>query len=387
MENTKYEKKIFYILLFFAAIVGGFICKSLNTVMIPVILAFMLSFILLPLIKLLNKKLKFPLVLSCILVTALFVIAFFGLSSLLVTSLTSIIAEYPKYETKFMTIYELIAKNLGLEFDAGKSFIENLFKNLQIREYVQKAAIFLSSGLFSFGKNFFLLILLVVFLLVEMKLTREKIDHAFSKDKEKVNRVTHQIIYDTMRYMSIKFFISLITGILAYIGTRAIGMNFPIIWGFISFVMNFIPVFGSIFSVIITTLFSIMQFYPSIGKPIFVLLYMTGINMVLGNVLEPRIEGKNLGISPFVILVSLSLWGYIWGFLGMILAVPVTVIIKIVCENIDELKGVAIVLGNTPTIESETNKKHKKNKKAEQEMQSSKESASTNEKENTEQNI
>jgi predicted PurR-regulated permease PerM len=68
--------------------------------------------------------------------------------------------------------------------------------------------------------------------------------------------------------------------------------------------------------------------------------------MILGNIIEPRIEGKNLGLSPFVILVSLSLWGYIWGFLGMILAVPLTVIIKIVCENIDDLKWLAIILGN-----------------------------------------
>ena len=351
MAINNYGKKVFYILLFFAAILGGFICKTLDTVMIPVILAVMLSFVLLPVIKFLNHKLKFPWVLSCVLVIILFVIAFFGVSSLLLTSLNSIIAEYPKYETKFMTIYEFVAKTLGLEFDEGKSFIENLFKNLQVREYVQKTALFLSSGLVSFGKSFFLIMLLSVFLLLEMRLTKEKMRYTFSKDREKVTRVTHQIVNDTMRYASIKFIISLATGILAYLGTMAIGMDFPIIWGFVSFIMNFIPVFGSVIAVGITTLFSIMQFYPALGKPIFVLLYMTSINMVLGNILEPRIEGKNLGISPFVILVSLSLWGYIWGFLGMILAVPVTVIIKIICENIEELQGVAVLLGNSPTLE------------------------------------
>ena len=350
MDINNYNKKLFYIMIFFAAIVGGVICKTLDTVMIPVIISIMLAFVLLPVIKFLSYKLKCPWVLSCVLVIILFVILFFGVSSLLLTSLSSIIAEYPKYEAKFMTIYEIVAKNLGLEFDEGMSFIENLFKNLQVREYVQKAALFLSSGLVSFGRNFFLVMLLSVFLLIEMRLTKLKMKHTFSKNREKVTRVTHQIVNDTMRYASIKFIISLATGILAYLGTMAIGMDFPIIWGFISFIMNFIPVFGSIIAVGITTLFSIMQFYPSLGIPIFVLLYMTGINMVLGNILEPRIEGKNLGISPFVILVSLSLWGYIWGFLGMILAVPVTVIIKIICENIDELKGIAILLGNSPNL-------------------------------------
>ena len=357
MEDKTYSKKIFYIMLFFAAIAGGVICKTLDTVMIPVILAVMLSFVLLPLIKFLSYKLKWPWVLSCVIIIILFVIGFFGVSSLLLSSLSSIVAEYPKYETKFMTIYEIVAKNLGLEFDEGKSFIENLFKNLQVRETVQRAAIFLSSGLVNFGRNFFLVVLLSVFLLIEMRLTRQKMRYTFSKDRAKVTRVTHQIVNDTMRYVSIKFIISLSTGILAYVGTYAIGMDFPIIWGFVSFIMNFIPVFGSIIAVAITTLFSIMQFYPALGKPIFVLIYMTGINMVLGNILEPRIEGKNLGISPFVILVSLSLWGYIWGFLGMIFAVPVTVIIKIICENIDELHGVAILLGNSPDIKQNSDSK------------------------------
>ena len=77
--------------------------------------------------------------------------------------------------------------------------------------------------------------------------------------------------------------------------------------------------------------------------------------MILGNILEPRIEGKNLGISPVAILISLSVWGYIWGFTGMLLAVPLTVIIKIICENLDYMKGAAIFLGNDPR-QSNSNK-------------------------------
>ena len=75
---------------------------------------------------------------------------------------------------------------------------------------------------------------------------------------------------------------------------------------------------------------------------------MTTINMVLGNIIEPRIEGQNLGLSPFVILVSLTFWGWMWGFIGMILAVPVMVILKIICENVSYLHGIAILIGNKP---------------------------------------
>jgi predicted PurR-regulated permease PerM len=110
--------------------------------------------------------------------------------------------------------------------------------------------------------------------------------------------------------------------------------------------MNFIPTFGSIISTLFTTIFALLQFYPHYGKVIFIFLFMIAVNFILGQILEPRIEGERLGLSPFAILVSLTLWGYIWGFIGMILAVPMTVIIKIFCENIPYLNFVSVILGN-----------------------------------------
>ena len=112
--------------------------------------------------------------------------------------------------------------------------------------------------------------------------------------------------------------------------------------------MNFIPTFGSIFSVLITTLFTLIQFYPSSLRIIFIFVSITAVNMILGNIVEPRIEGKNLGISPFVILVSLTFWGWMWGFIGMIIAVPLMMIVKIICENVSFLHPIAIILGNKP---------------------------------------
>ena len=90
-----------------------------------------------------------------------------------------------------------------------------------------------------------------------------------------------------------------------------------------------------------------LQFYPLFSRPLIIFLYVILVNTILGNIVEPRVEGKHLGLSPFVILVSLALWGYIWGFIGLLLAVPMTVIIKIICENIDYLKPIAILLGSS----------------------------------------
>ena len=161
-----------------------------------------------------------------------------------------------------------------------------------------------------------------------------------------IQNMIHKVISETMNYISIKFLISLITGIFVFILLEILKLDFAIMWAFIAFVMNFIPTFGSIISVGLTTIFAILQFYPT-GYPIIIIFAgMTIINLTLGNILEPKIEGDNLDLSPFVILVSLTFWGWMWGFIGMILAVPMMVILKILCENISYLNGFAILLGN-----------------------------------------
>ena len=348
MSEKNYSRASFFILLLFACVLVGTLCKIMSSFFLPVIVAMMLSFVFLPIIKKINTKAKIPWTISSILVIVLFLFAFFGISSLLASGVGSILNEYPKYESKFLSVYKLIAEQLNLEFDAGESFITNLWKNLQVQKYAQKAAVFLSSGVVSFGKSLFLIIIMIVFIEIEMNLTKEKLHNAFTSDKEKFSKVSHQIVNETVRYMSIKFYISLSTGLLVFLATWIIGMDFPVVWAFVAFVMNFIPVFGSIISVGITTIFALLQFSPDFAKPIFILIFLTTINMVLGNIIEPRIEGKNLGLSPFVIIVSLTLWAYIWGTVGMIIAIPMTVIIKIVCENISYLHPFAILLGNDP---------------------------------------
>ena len=253
-----------------------------------------------------------------------------------------------------MSIYKTIAPHLRLEVDEGLSFIENMWKYFKVRDLVQQAALELSTGAVSLAKTIFTILLLMVFLLLEIRYTNKKADTAFQGEtKVKVQKIASNTINEIKQFISIKFIVSLATGILVYFVTFIFGMDFPIVWAFIAFIMNFIPIFGSIISCVATTLFAMLEFYPnSIGKIIAIFILMVVINFTIGNILEPRIEGKHLGLSPFIILVSLSVWGYIWGFAGMIFAVPIMVIIKICCENIDYLNPIAVMLGNDNSIES-----------------------------------
>lgn len=357
MEDNKFTKRIYYVLLFLSIIVTSLLCKELSSIILPVFFSVLLAFIFLPLLKFVHSKLKLPWVLCCIIIIILLLVIILIISSLLVTSLTAIANEYPKYEERFNSIYIILAEKFKFEFDAGKSFFENIWSQLNIRDFIKKTALFFSGELVTAGKSIFITLLLFAFLLIELESFKNKlIVLSQTNDKIQIRSIFNDIVSEVSNYLSIKFYISLATGLIVFIGTSLIGLSFPIVWGFFAFVMNFIPTFGSIISSVITTIFALVQFYPSFNETILVFILMLSVNMILGNILEPKIQGDHLGISPFSILVSLSFFGWMWGFIGLILALPMTVIIKITCENIPYLNFIPILLGTKKRVKKEKEK-------------------------------
>lgn len=355
MKTTNYAKSIFTLLLIFAIIITAVILKLLSSVVLPILISILLAFVFYPLCKKLHR-LHIPWILCIVAIYIVTFVFFYIVGNLLIASMSSIIGAYPKYEQRFSIIYQTICSKLHIEYDANSSLFANILSLGSARDSIQSLALLLSSTLMSFGKQLTLILLLSVFLLVEMQSLKNKVTIAFS-DADLGNTiikiVTHTVS-DVTHFLSIKFIISLITGIIIFVAAFAIGLDFPIVWGFLAFVMNFIPTFGSIASCGLTIIFSILQFYPDFSRVIIIALVLVLTNMILGNIVEPRWEGADLGLSPFIILVSLSFWGWMWGFLGMILAVPLTVIVKIICENVDILKPIAIIIGGKPKMKTLT---------------------------------
>lgn len=358
MENNRFLKGIFYFLIFMSVILAGTMLKVLESFFKPVVLAVLLAAVFYPFVKRLNKQFKIPWILGILIVYAVFLVIFTGIFNILSSSLISIAETYPKYEERFRTVYATIQESFStnsdskalqffFDFDKDQSLLENLSTQLNILPLLRNFAVNFTSLLISFMKSTFLILLLSVFLLLEMKFTRKKIESAFSSENStKIHDIMNRIALDTTHYVSIKFFISLATGLLVFLCCLVARIDFPLVWGFLAFILNFVPTFGSIISWGATTIFAFIQCYPHPLPIIFISLAVLIINLILGNIVEPKIEGENLGISPFVILVSLSLWGWLWGFLGLILAVPLMVIIKIFCENISYLRPIGILLGN-----------------------------------------
>lgn len=348
-RNGNYARSIFVILVLFGIVLLCTVLKTTASFVLPLTFALLLSFVFYPFCKGM-KKLHVPWLVSIIIILAIALVVIYFIVTLLVTSLQTIIEAYPRYEARFTSIYRTVAATLKLPFDEDLSLFSNIMNSLNIRGFLQNIAISLSTSLVSFSKIFLMIVLLVIFLLMEFNTMKIKFNVAFTSAEthEKILRIVRNTIAEVTHYISIKFLISLATGLIVTLGTSLVKMDFPVIWGFLAFILNFIPNFGSIISFLLTSLFALLQFYPRIGVVIYVSVMVLSVNMILGNFVEPRWEGRDLGLSPFIILVSLSLWAYIWGFVGMILAVPMTVIIKIICENVEPLRPVAIMIGGNP---------------------------------------
>lgn len=350
MKQTNYAKSIFLLLLFVSLIVFVAVLKLTASVVLPLTVSILLAFVFYPFIKNLNKKAHLPWLIGILIVVILAIATFYLIGNILVASISAIINTFPKYEERFSNLYKIFINTFNIQIDENSSILENLWKSLEVRNFLQKFLVSFSNFIISSAKVILLVALFVIFLLFEMKDMKLKIREAFQKENtsRKVMFIATKTISQVTHYISIKFLISLMTGFFVGLSCLIIKMDFPIVWGFLAFILNFIPNFGSIFAWIVTTLFALIQFYPSWGQIIFIAVALLTIEMTLGNFVEPRWEGSDLGISPFVILVSLSVWMWMWGFIGAILSVPMMVIIKIICENIDFLKPVAIILGNNP---------------------------------------
>jgi len=155
-------------------------------------------------------------------------------------------------------------------------------------------------------------------------------------------------------YFGTKALTSLVTGILVSVSLTIIGIDFPLLWGFLAFLLNFIPNIGSIIASIPAILLGLIQYGFPVALAVAIAFLI--INVIIGNVIEPRLMGRNLGLSPLIVFISLIFWGWVLGTIGMLLATPLTMTIKIIFDNMEETKHFGLMMGDESSI-----KNYKKN--------------------------
>lgn len=190
-----------------------------------------------------------------------------------------------------------------------------------------------------------LTISLLVLLLLEVSQYRRKIQQAFSSPTgDRLIDAVGNTSAKLRRYLVVMTLTSFLTGVLTSIWCLILGVDLAFVWGSIAFVLNYIPTLGSIIAVIPPTLVALI--FNGVGRGIATLIGLAVIQVIMGNFVDPRVQGKSLQLSPFIALVSITFWAWVWGIPGAILGVPMTISIILLCQEFKVTRGVAIVLGS-----------------------------------------
>jgi len=189
----------------------------------------------------------------------------------------------------------------------------------------------------------FLIFFTMIFILLEASTVSTKVQAAFGHGTESLQR-PREFITNLGRYLGIKTIVSLATGLLAGLMTWWMGLDFPLLWGMLAFLLNYVPTIGSILAAVPAVLLAVLQL--GIPEASVILTGFVLINIAFGNFIEPRLMGYGVGISPLIVFVGLFFWGWVFGPVGMLLSVPLTMTLKLALESDEDTRWIAVFLGS-----------------------------------------
>ena len=240
---------------------------------------------------------------------------------------------------------------MSLKNMVGVDVVTEIEKFVGDYDYASLLTGLLNSLTSLFGKAF-LIIIYALFLLLEEPFFSWKIKKIYKTETEynNANIILKKIDKSIGRYISIKSLVSFLTGLLSYFALLIIGIDAPLFWAFLIFVMNFIPTIGSLIATLFPAVFAILQF-GDIAPGLWTLGSVGFVQIIVGNYLDPKLTGDSLNISPLVVLLSLSFWGAIWGILGMLLSVPITVMMIIIFAKVPATRPIAVLLSKKGNVD------------------------------------
>lgn len=336
MEDTGRTAKLLLTLAAFVIVVAGM--KASQEVLVPFLLALFIAVIGASPMLWLQRK-GAPIWLALSIVVAAFLLAGVLLAGLVGNAVTDFSQNVPVYQDR------LRAQFAGLlEWLAGHGVDAT---TLQLSEVFNPGAAMslvggILNGLGGALTNGFLILLTVIFMLLEAAGFHDKIRYVSGHCDVTVGNLG-KFTENVRRYIGIKSWISLATGLLVYFGLLLIGVDYPLLWGVVAFVLNFVPNIGSFIAGVPVVLLALIQLGP-LPALLTTVLYVA-VNVVMGNVIEPRFMGRGLGLSTLVVFLSLIFWGWVLGPVGMLLSVPLTITAKIALDTQPETRWIAILLG------------------------------------------
>ncbi len=323
-------------------------------ILLPFALALFLAVMSMPLMFWLQlRRVPAPLAIA---LTMLVIGALFGALIMLGTqAVADLQDQIPGYTTRIQALYDSWVAGLsawsGIQLDQYR-LLDLIDPGALVATFATTAA-----RVVAFLGNMFMVLLIMAFILGEAMVfpfkfraivgpregERRRVTKTVRDDRRRVTKIVREV----QAYLGIKTVVSLATGLVIGVLAWLLRLDFPVLLGLIGFVLNYIPTVGSILAALPALFLSLVQF-TSIGHFLMVAGGYGAINMVFGNLIEPNLMGRRLGLSTLVVILSLLFWAWVWGPVGALLAVPLTMIVKIMLENTEDLRWVAILLDKSP---------------------------------------
>jgi AI-2 transport protein TqsA len=332
----------FGVLLFVLAV---HILRLFQPILQPLFVGVFVGYLILPVHRWLQKH-RVSGIMAYVVILTLILGGVVGLGTMVFSSFEQVASRLPEYEGKLDTLLQNVLDSLPVEIPNRQRYrVRELLRSQQGPE--QGLATLLSAlGTFSdFLTGAAAAFIYLVFLIAERWSFPRRMVLAFGdRQGSRVLDIVGSINSAISEYLAVKTFVSLLAGVLSFAVLWAYGVDFFLMWGIFIFLFNFIPYLGSLAAIAPPILLGFLQFDFLKGAQVAFLLI--AVQIAIGNFVEPRMAGRRLGVSPLLILLALAFWGLLWGIVGMILAVPLLVIVKIVLDNIPETKPLATLMSN-----------------------------------------
>lgn len=351
MENTsqkipKVQTTSYALIIFSIAVIILYLGRSLIIPLIFGIILWLLMRKIRSLFYIIGLKDKwFPKWLKTLLSTAILFSLVWVIGFIFERNIQELIKYYDVYNKHFTAILK--------EFDNLSSYkTEDLIKSFNSNDFINKYISSVIASLQSVISNIIIVLIYMLFIIMEESSFKNKVkamypnQHAYDDRIQVIRRIEKAIT----NYLGIKSLIALISSTIAYSIFTLAGLNAPFFWALLVFVFSFIPFFGVLISSFLPALFSIIQF-GGYSESLIILFSVGSIQFIAGNIVEPKIMGNTMNVSPLVVILALGFWGFIWGLPGMFLSVPITVIMVIVFSKFKATRGIAIILSEKGEIE------------------------------------
>ncbi len=331
-------------------IIGGL--RAAGNFLVPIILAFFLTALNMPFIQWQSKR-GVPHLVAVIL-TVLVNVSLIGLLvALTVNATMDFLPKAPFYVDQIRANIEVWGTRIfetsilpdSDQLKEGKENFSEMLRQMTAQfTYELPSANQVMEAVMSLMGTVFFVFIIMIFMMQESLLMKLRLDDVRKASGPDLNYLG-QISKDIQRYLHIKTGVSLVTGALAWLMTMAFGLEFPLLWGVLAFVLNYIPSIGSMIAAIPPCLLALWQL-GTVPAALIGLGYLS-INMALGNVIEPMLLGRRFGISTLVVVLSALFWGWVWGPVGMFVAIPLTMLIKVILDNSDDLRWLSVAMGKS----------------------------------------